>query len=209
MTQAELAAFVQSHLQKNEIQVVLSGGATVAIYSHGKYVSNDLDLVDVYSIKRNIIRDSMENIGFLEEGKYFKHRNSKFLIEFPPGPLTVGLESVKEIDEIKFPTGILRIISPTDCVKDRLEAYYHWGDNQCLVQAVMVAQAHDIKMEEIQRWSVAEGNRAEFENIIDKLKSKADMKSGHSPQPGYRISSLYSIDHVYILPSFIVKFLNN
>jgi hypothetical protein len=181
MTQAELAAFVQSHLRKNGIHVVLSGGATVAIYSHGKYVSNDLDLVDVYSIKRNIIRDSMENIEFLEEGRYFKHRDSKFLIEFPPGPLTVGLEPVKEIDEIKFSTGILRIISPTDCVKDRLAGFYHWGDNQCLAQAVMVAQTNDINMEEIQRWSVAGGKRAEFEKIMDKLKSKADTKRRHSP----------------------------
>jgi hypothetical protein len=180
MTQAELAAFVQSHLRKNGIQVVLSGGATVAIYSHGKYVSNDLDLVDVYSIKRNIIRDSMEIIGFLEEGRYFKHQDSKFLIEFPPGPLTVGLEPVKEIDEIKFSTGILRIISPTDCVKDRLAAYYHWGDNQCLAQAVMVAHSQDIKMEEIQRWSVAEGKLAEFEKIMDKLKNKEDTKRRHS-----------------------------
>jgi hypothetical protein len=181
MTQAELAAFVQSHLRKKGIQVVLSGGATVAIYSHGKYVSNDLDLVVVYSIKRNIIRDSMENIGFLEEGRHFKHHDSKFLIEFPPGPLTVGLEPVKEIDEIKFSTGILRIISPTECVKDRLAAYYHWGDNQCLAQAVMVAQANDIKMEEIQRWSVAEGKLAEFENFMDKLKNKEDTKRRHSP----------------------------
>jgi hypothetical protein len=45
----------------------------------------------------------------------------------------------------------------------------------------MVAQAHDIKMEEIQRWSVAEGKRAEFEKIIDKLKSKADTKNRRSP----------------------------
>lgn len=180
MTQAELAAFVQSHLRKNRIQVVLSGGATVAIYSHGKYVSNDLDLVDLYSIKRNIIRDSMENIEFLEEGRHFRHRDSKFLIEFPPGPLTVGLEPVKEIDEIKYSTGILRIISPTDCVKDRLAAYYHWGDNQCLAQAVMVAHSHDIKMEEIQRWSVAEGKLAEFEKIMDKLKNKEDTKRRHS-----------------------------
>lgn len=32
MTQAELAAFVQSHLRKNKIYVTLSGGAAVSIY---------------------------------------------------------------------------------------------------------------------------------------------------------------------------------
>ncbi len=46
MTQAELAAYVQSHLQEKGITVVLSGGATVSIYSANKYVSADVDLVN-------------------------------------------------------------------------------------------------------------------------------------------------------------------
>lgn len=45
MTQAELAAYVQSHLQTKGISVILSGGAPVAIYSENKYVSADIDLV--------------------------------------------------------------------------------------------------------------------------------------------------------------------
>ena len=48
MTNAELAAFVESHLRERGIEVVLSGGACVSIYSNGKYVSSDLDLIDIY-----------------------------------------------------------------------------------------------------------------------------------------------------------------
>jgi hypothetical protein len=33
MTQAEVAAFIQTHLRTKEISVVLSGGAAVAIYT--------------------------------------------------------------------------------------------------------------------------------------------------------------------------------
>ena len=44
MTQGELAAFVQSRLLEKEIDVVLSGGASVSIYSSNRYVSLDLDL---------------------------------------------------------------------------------------------------------------------------------------------------------------------
>jgi len=33
MTQGELAAFIQSQLEKKGIEVILSGGAAVAIYS--------------------------------------------------------------------------------------------------------------------------------------------------------------------------------
>ena len=30
-------------------------------------------------------------------------------------------------------------MTPTDSVKDRLAAYYHWNDQQALEQAIMVA----------------------------------------------------------------------
>ena len=46
MTQAEVAAFVQSHLRKYKIYVTLSGGAAVSIYTVNRYVSADVDLVE-------------------------------------------------------------------------------------------------------------------------------------------------------------------
>ena len=39
MTQGELAAFVYSHLQESGIDVVLSGGAAVSIYTDNQYIS--------------------------------------------------------------------------------------------------------------------------------------------------------------------------
>lgn len=52
MSQAELAAFVHSHLLDNGVDVVLSGGAAVALYSRGDYVSLDIDLVPIYYASR-------------------------------------------------------------------------------------------------------------------------------------------------------------
>ncbi len=132
VTEAEVGAFVQSHLRRQGIEVVLSGGASVANYTIGKCVSQDLDLVNVYSASRDSIRSAMTEIGFHEEGRHFRHSDSPHIIEFPQGPLTVGAEPVKRVDEIRLSTGILRVISPTDSVKDRLAAYYHWGDQQAL-----------------------------------------------------------------------------
>jgi len=170
MTVGEFGAFVQSHLRISGIEVVLSGGATVSIYSSNKYVSHDLDLINMFSAKRKDIRRSMIELGFSEVGRYFKHPDSQFLIEFPPGPLTVGKEPVKQIGEMEFTTGILKIISPTDCVKDRLAAYYHWGDQQSLVQAILVCKDHEIDSDEIQRWSQVEGKLEEFEIVKKKIK---------------------------------------
>ena len=172
MTQAEVAAYVQSHLRKKGISVVLSGGATVSIYTSNKYVSADIDLVNAFFAERNKIKKAMEEIGFHEMDRYFTHPDTKHLVEFPPGPLSVGDEMVKDINEIKLATGILRVISPTDCVKDRLSWYYHMNDQQCLHQAIQVAQKHDIDLNEIRRWSEGEGKLNELKKIKEKLTRK-------------------------------------
>ena len=68
-------------------------------------------------------------------------------------------------------TGTLRLISPTDCVKDRLVWYYHDGDRQCLSQAILVAKDHQIDIDEIREWSGGEGKLEEFEEIKSELQS--------------------------------------
>lgn len=111
----------------------------------------------------------MTAIGFYEEGRYFKHPDSQFFVEFPPGPLSIGEEPVKQIVEKKLSTGVLKVISPTDCVKDRLAAYYHWGDQQSLLQAILVAQRNEINIDEIRSWSRVEGKLQEFEKLKTRL----------------------------------------
>jgi hypothetical protein len=169
MTNAELAAFIGSALRKRGIDVVLSGGACVSIYSENRYVSMDLDLVNHHFAKRREIREAMQEIGFREEGRHFTHQETDFFVEFPAGPLAVGEEPVKHIDEIRLDTGVLRLISATDCVKDRLAAYYHWNDAQSLEQAVLVAQAKEIDLDEVERWSEVEGKLDEFKRIRRRL----------------------------------------
>lgn len=172
MSRADLAAFVQEHLRERGIDVVLSGGACVSIYSNEKYVSMDLDMVHIGLTppKRSMIREAMRELEFTEDGRYFKHSDTELFIEFPKGPPAVGDEPVKDIHERRQSTGILKIISPTDCVKDRLAWYYHDNDRQCLEQAVLVAQENQIDLDEIERWSVREGKGAVFEQILDRLR---------------------------------------
>jgi hypothetical protein len=165
MSIGELAAFISSHLGAHDIAVVLSGGSCVSIFADNKYVSADLDFIDNRFTKRKKVREALSQIGFYEERRYFKHRETDIIIEFPAGPLAVGKEPVKEVISLEFRTGLLRIISPTDCVKDRLAAYYHWNDRQSLEQASLVAQGKDIDLDEIKRWSGVEGKLSEFRKI--------------------------------------------
>jgi hypothetical protein len=172
MTTAELAAYVQSHLRSKGIETVLTGGSVVSIYSQQRYVSKDLDFVIAGYMRRHVIREAMEEIGFKQSGRHYVSSETVFVVEFPGGPLSIGQEGVSEIDSIELETGILKIISPTDCIKDRLAAYYHWGDLQCLEQATLVAEEHSIDLKEIKRWSEVEGKLDEFQKINHKLEKK-------------------------------------
>jgi hypothetical protein len=111
----------------------------------------------------------MQGIGFGEKNRYFIHPDTNHIVEFLPGPLSVGEEPVKRINEMKFSTGILTITSATDCVKDRLAAYYFWNDRQSLAQAILVAENSRVSISEIKRWSQTTGNLKEFEIFHKKL----------------------------------------
>lgn len=169
MSQVELAAYVQDALQAEGIQVVLSGGSVVSFYSSNKYVSKDLDLINTSFSKRSRIKAVMDKLGFHEQGRYFIHPETTFFIEFPDGPLSVGEEPVKEISEFELSTGTLRMLSPTDCVKDRLCAFYFWNDLQGLEQAILVTKSQQVDLKEIKRWSKVEGKEKEFKTFTDKL----------------------------------------
>lgn len=166
MTQLEMAAYVQSILELNGINVILSGGVATSFHCDNQYVSYDIDLVNIFSSSRKSIKNILSTYGFIEENRYFRHPLSKFFIEFPPGPLTVGQEPVREVDEVKLETGFLKVISPTDSVKDRLAAYYHWGDQQSLKQALLIARTKKVDLDEVKRWSENEGKIEEFKIFL-------------------------------------------
>jgi hypothetical protein len=162
MSLGELAAYVCSHLESRGIQVVLSGGGCVAIYASDRYSSMDLDFVERLHATRRKLSAALAEIGFTEKDRYFVHPDTQFYLEFPSGPLAVGGEPVLTVEELQLETGTLRLLSPTDCVKDRLAAFYHWNDRQCLQQAVWVAQERQVDWDDLERWSRQEGEVEKF-----------------------------------------------
>lgn len=172
MSRLELAGFIAGAFEAKGISVVLSGGSCVSIYSGDRYVSMDLDFVNAAFTKRPLLKAVMESLGFHEKDRYFCHPDTPLLIEFPPGPLGIGDEPVKQIVEMETGVGTLRLLSPTDCVKDRLSWYYHGGDTECLEQAILVARDNPIDLKEVERWSRAEGKSEAFSTIKMRLKAK-------------------------------------
>ena len=171
MTMEELAAYVCDTLDKEGIETVLSGGGCVELYSNGRYTSDDIDLIDRFNGGHRKIKQIMEKIGFKEYKmkRYFVHEDTSLFIEFPRGPLGVGDSPVKEVAIKMTQTGILKLLTPTDCIKDRLAAYYHWDDQQSLDQAIWVAIENEFEMKLIETWSQSEGMDTKFLEFKEKL----------------------------------------
>ena len=177
MSRAELAAYIQSHLREKSIESVLTKSSAVSIFSKENYVSMNLDFVITGYTRHSWIMDAMHEVGFHQAGRHFANPETALLVEFPGGPLSVGKQQVSKIDTLEYETGTLRIISPADCVKDRLAAYYHWGDRQSLTQAIMVIQENRIDLSEVAAWSHGEGMRTEFEKIEPLLREASTKAS--------------------------------
>jgi hypothetical protein len=81
----EVAGLVCATLRKAGIIVTLTGGACVAIWSRGKYVSDDLDFIEEGPVPRQTICDALSPLGFHEKGRHFIHDRARFFVEFPTG----------------------------------------------------------------------------------------------------------------------------
>lgn len=170
MSAEEVAGLVCEALLAAGITTTLSGGGCVAIWSKGKYVSRDLDFIEEGLVPRRKVKAVLAALGFVEKRRYFVHPDTAFFIEFPTGPLTVGDERVHKVAIRHTTAGRLRLLSPTDCVKDRLAAYFHWDDRQALEQAMLVSRAQQIDMVDLRRWAAAEGatdKLDDFERLLE------------------------------------------
>jgi len=164
-----LAGLVSKTLKDKGIDTLLVGGACVSIYTKNRYLSSDLDYVTHSSIKD--VTPALEEIGFFrDKSRHFIKEDCPFFIEFISPPPAIGSEPIKEVEHIRTRRGTISLFTPTDCVKDRLAAFYHWNDPQSLGQALMVAKAQKVNIKEIKRWSVKEGYKEKYEVFKDRLK---------------------------------------
>jgi len=91
------------------------------------------------------------------------------LLFFAP-PAAIGNEPIKNEARLRTRLGTVVMLTPTDSVKDRLAAYYHWNDPQALEQALMVAKAQKINLRDVKRWSEKEGHAEKYREFLIRLR---------------------------------------
>ena len=163
----DLACFIYEILKSDGINAVLVGGACVSIYSQNRYQSYDLDFVTHDNLK--LIEQTLAKVGFKRTGRCFVHEDCPYLIDFVNPPVAIGHESIRLFEILKTPTGSLELLTPTDCVKDRLCSFFHWNDEQALEQALLVAKDRSVDLENIKHWAIAEGHKEKLKRFLSKL----------------------------------------
>jgi hypothetical protein len=94
-------------------------------------------------------------------------------VEFPGGPpLGIGEDNNITPAEVDVEGTVIKILSPTDCVKDRLATYIHFKAQEGLDQAYLVATNQDINFASVKKWCKNENALWAYEELISLLKDK-------------------------------------
>lgn len=182
----QVAAAVAAALDRAGIRAVLTGGAAAVIYTGGEYQSEDLDFILESSPAQARLDAVLAEVGFSRKYDHYVHRTSRFFIEFPRGPLSIGRDiRIRPVEAVVGRQAVLAL-SPTDSCRDRLAAFYFWNDRQSLDTAVQIAERNRVDLEVVRKWSVDEGmatKYAEFRRELMK-RSRRGRSSGVQRKPG-------------------------
>jgi hypothetical protein len=174
LTTRRLAAVVCDALERRGFTAVLTGGACVMIYAEGRYVSKDMDFVLAPQDRLAEVEVALAELGFRAAGRVYVHPEVDIAVDVGNRwPLAVGQEILKPPPSRLVSGHRLRMLSATDCVKDRLAAFYYWEDRQAFEQAILVCLAQRVNMREVGRWSRAEAKASAFAEFRRELRRRA------------------------------------
>jgi hypothetical protein len=157
---ADVAFAVCTALDAAGVHAVLTGGSAATVWAPDAYQSRDLDFVMVRTKSSGVGEAALGELGYERAGDHFEHSKNPLILEFPPGPLAVGGDLIERWTTLRRSARKLRIITPTDCVRDRLAGFLFWNDRGSLAQALGVASAQRrrIRLETIRSWCEREGH---------------------------------------------------
>ena len=99
---------------------VLTGGSAATLYAPERYQSHDADFVIMMARDPQGTATALADLGFVERGGMYHHPDTRYTVEFPPGPLSIGSMIVSDYETIRRGPETLHVLSRTDVVCDRL-----------------------------------------------------------------------------------------
>ncbi len=171
-TLVDIAFEVCTELHGAGVTAVLVGGSAAQFYAPDRYQSHDADFVITMQAKGSDGAGAMERLGFALKGQMYFNPRTIFTVEFPAGPLSVGGETVNSWETVRRGEQVLHVVSRTDCIRDRLAAWYFWGDGGSLYVARDVAESGETDYDAIRAWSEREREGERFDEFYKLVKSR-------------------------------------
>lgn len=156
---------VASHLSAHGIETTLVGGGVATIYSHGKYMSGDLDFVFGWQNNHKEIKKALAEIGFHTDARVFMRPGCPFTMDFSSPPVDIGNDNDPELKEDIFDGKTISILTPTECIKDRLHKAFYWKDELALQAAIEVAKTQPFSMTKVENFCQKNNILPKFEEF--------------------------------------------
>jgi len=168
---SQVAAIISGCMDEEGYDPVLTGRSCAAIYAGSSIHPKTLDFVARdFTIEE--VAKTMAGVGFLDSGhRTFSNKYCPYEVLLMPYPVRVGDDVVSDAKVMRTAKGSLKLLTPTDCVRQRLSMFYRWNDRDALDDALKVASKHEIDMELLRRWSDWEWANDHYEEFLELLKS--------------------------------------
>lgn len=175
----DIGFIVGSALDRAGVTAVLSGGGAATIWAPDAIQSEDLDFILTMHRATASAQEALAALGFERDNDEYRHPVTKYFLEFPPGPLSIGDELITSWSTLEQGELCVHVLSPTDSCRDRLAAFYPWNDRSSLTAALAIARAQSSRMD-----FYCIPKRSEKEGSLEKyLEFERRSQSGGSAQP--------------------------
>ena len=88
--------------------------------------------------------------------------------------MAIGEDIITNWSTLEESGFVLHILTPTDCVRDRLAWFLFNSDYSSLEQALAVATSQEIDLSQIKEWAIREGEGHKFQVFISRLAGNTD-----------------------------------
>ena len=73
-------------------------------------------------------------------------------MDFSSPPIDIGNKNDPEIREDQYDGKLIRILTPTECIKDRLHKAFHWKDELALKASLEVALSRPFSIGKVKKF---------------------------------------------------------
>jgi hypothetical protein len=168
---SQVAAIVSGYMDEQGYEPVLTGKSCAAIYAGTSIHPKTLDFI-VRDFTIDEVAETMAGVGFLDSGhRTFSNKHCPYEVLLSTHPVVVGDDVVSDVKIMRTAKGSLKLLTPTDCVRQRLSMFYRWNDRGALEDALKVAQKHEIDLDIVRRWSDWEWASERYDEFVELLKA--------------------------------------